>query len=356
MQSGRHNFNNTMNFHSPHHQIDRFPSQNPPIYSSYGFQSRPSFQSHQHPKPPINPPPPTLPYDHGGYSDYEQRLRDEVIYLHSLWRRGPPQVQGHINNNTQSGFHFIEVRENSGIRGLNPSSIPLQIQNPHLKPLPTIPCKKKKNKKKKKPNKTQIVSDKEWPVDPKPTFPSPPGHGWGEFKTRTFPQTRPAPAQEQERVLAVRVHLKGLDSCIGFFKKSSDEGEEEEDDDDDEEEYDEEEVFEFFLMMFEEDEKLREYYKAKCENGEFYCLVCGVIVNKLGRKYKDCVALVQHSVTISKTKKKIAHRAYGRVLCKVLGWDIDRLPSLPSTLVGGANAVVETPLPQVDSTSANCRS
>lgn len=151
----------------------------------------------------------------------------------------------------------------------------------------------------------------------------------------------------------MRVHLKGLDSCIGFFKKSSDD--QVEDDDGDEEEYDEEEAFEFFIMMFGEDEKLREYYKTKCENGEFYCLACGVIANKLGRKYKDCVALVQHSVTISKTKKKIAHRAYGRVVCQVLGWDIDRLPSLPSTLVG-ANAVVQTPLHQIESSSSDCTS
>lgn len=197
--------------------------------------------------------------------------------------------------------------------------------------------------KKKKPKKTQIDSGKEWPIDPKLACPSPPKEGWGEFKSRITPKFRPVSAQEQDRVLAVRVHLKGLDSCSGFFHNSDDDDDDGGGDDDDEEEddYDEEEAFEFFLKVFEEDENLRGYHKNKFQNGEFYCLVCGVIGNKLGRKYKDCVALVQHSVSISKTKKRVAHRAYGRVVCKVLDWDIDRLPSLPLTLVD-ANPVVET--------------
>lgn len=133
----------------------------------------------------------------------------------------------------------------------------------------------------------------------------------------------------------MKIQLKGLDSFSGLFHRCD--GEEDDDDDDEEEDDgDDVEEFELFMKLFEEDEELRNYYKKNCENGEFYCLVCGFLAKKFGRKYKNCVALVQHSVTINNTKKKNAHRAYGQVICKVLGWDVHRLPSLPS-VVGDAS-------------------
>uniref|UniRef100_A0A803N9Z9 Uncharacterized protein n=2 Tax=Chenopodium quinoa TaxID=63459 RepID=A0A803N9Z9_CHEQI len=95
------------------------------------------------------------------------------------------------------------------------------------------------------------------------------------------------------------------------------------------------------MKVFEEQEELRGYYKKNCENGEFYCLVCGALAGKLSRKYKNCVAVVQHSVTISSTKKRKAHRAFGHVICKILGWDVHRLPSLPSKDGGAGSQSLE---------------
>lgn len=146
-------------------------------------------------------------------------------------------------------------------------------------------------------------------------------------------------------MLGVKIHLKGLDLCSGLVgggagnfttstaPRGDEEEEEEEDGDDDAAEY------EFLMGVFEENSELRGFYERKCEDGEFYCLVCGVLVNRLRKKYRNCVALVQHCVTVSKTKKKAAHRALGHVVCKVLGWDINRLPSLPLNASGGGGGV-----------------
>ncbi|XP_021773833.1 uncharacterized protein LOC110737793 [Chenopodium quinoa] len=268
------------------HQIHQIPPQiprNPPINNPYN--------------PPLNHPihhlpPPQYPFS----PEYERILRDEVIYLHSLWHRGPPSST------------------------LNPNS-----QTPHyLKP--SIPSIFKKTQKISKSLEPHLISDKEWPVESIPKCPSSSGSIWPEFKPHSAPASRPVTAEEKERVLGVKIHLKGLDCCSGLFHKEvgSDSDDDEEDDGDDVEE------FEFFMKVFEEQEELRGYYKKNCENGVFYCLVCGALAGKLLRKYKNCVAVVQHSVTISNTKKRKAHRAYGHVICKILGWDVHRLPSLPS--------------------------
>ncbi|KNA08992.1 hypothetical protein SOVF_156720 [Spinacia oleracea] len=302
MQRG--NYNPRINPYQSHqiHQLPRQIPQNP--YQTHQIHQLPP-QIPQNPPTnlPINHlPPPSYPFS----PEYERILRDEVIYLHSLWHRGPPSSP------------------------LNPYS-----RTPHfLKP--SIPTIFKNTQKIPKTIQPHLISDKEWPVEsiPKcPSSPSPSGSIWPRFKPDSAPVTRPATGEEKERVLGLKIQLKGLDFCSGLFNKegdSDDGGDDDDDDGDDAEEY------EFFMKVFEEGEELRGYYKKNCENGEFYCLVCGVLANKLGRKYKNCVALVQHSVTISKTKKKNAHRAYGHAICKVLGWDVHRLPALPSA-VGDAS-------------------
>ncbi|MCI21136.1 hypothetical protein A2U01_0042300, partial [Trifolium medium] len=81
-----------------------------------------------------------------------------------------------------------------------------------------------------------------------------------------------------------------------------------------------------------EDNQLRGYYQRCFENGEFFCLVCGAAEKKKsGKKYKDCIGLVQHSKLIVRTTNKKAHRAFGQAVCKVLGWDIHRLPTIVIT-------------------------
>ncbi|PON31944.1 hypothetical protein PanWU01x14_365530 [Parasponia andersonii] len=88
-------------------------------------------------------------------------------------------------------------------------------------------------------------------------------------------------------------------------------------------------LFTFFSkLLMEDDGKLRDFYVNNCEAGDFCCLVCGGIGNKPWKRFRGCVALVQHSTAITNAKKKMAHRAYGQVVCRVLGLDIIRFPSI----------------------------
>ncbi|KAH9294396.1 hypothetical protein KI387_040400, partial [Taxus chinensis] len=88
---------------------------------------------------------------------------------------------------------------------------------------------------------------------------------------------------------------------------------------------------EFFDKLFGEDEDLKRFYEQSCNCGAFECLVCAAIGAKVGKKFPDCVSLIQHAMKILRTKKKAAHRGYGRAICGLLGWSSDRLPSLPKT-------------------------
>lgn len=85
----------------------------------------------------------------------------------------------------------------------------------------------------------------------------------------------------------------------------------------------------FYWELFNGDGDLKEKYVKGCFGGvcEFTCLVCGGVSEKYGKRFKDCVGLVQHAVTVKKTKRRRGHRVFGKVVCRVLGWDIDRLPS-----------------------------
>lgn len=127
------------------------------------------------------------------------------------------------------------------------------------------------------------------------------------------------------------MQLKVVKEVKAFFNSLKNESDDEmEDSDSDEDSGDEEggvngDYAGFFLKLFEENGELRGFYEKNYENGEFGCLVCGGV--GFIRRFKDCVALVQHTVSISKTKKMKAHRAFGQVVCEVLGWDINKLPS-----------------------------
>lgn len=207
------------------------------------------------------------------------------------------------------------------------------------------PKKKKKKKKGKKgvgnneeAKKWPPISEKEWPCNPIPE----PTVGWPKLNLKPAVD-RVLTEEEKARLLATKSQQKALDAAKEMFRESMDsDGEVEDyvssddDDDDDDDNVDEDdecEEYKFFLKVFTEDSELRCYYEKNCESGEFSCLVCVGIGQKVGKKFKDCVALVQHSITIAKTKKRQAHRALGKVICKVLGWEIQKLPSvnLPKT-------------------------
>jgi len=106
--------------------------------------------------------------------------------------------------------------------------------------------------------------------------------------------------------------------------------------------------YKFFEKVFAEDADLRKYYENNHRDGDFYCLVCGGIRKKCWKRFKDSIALIQHSTSILRTKRKRAHRAYAQVICKVVGWDIDQLPAIvlkdvDSSMAGSKKLLVRNP-------------
>ncbi|KAE9456351.1 hypothetical protein C3L33_11737, partial [Rhododendron williamsianum] len=231
---------------------------------------------------------------------YEQRLRDEVIYLHSLWHQGPPPRQNPNPNNYHS-----------------------HTTSTHLPP----PSSSPQFKKPKRPKKTPPQSDLEWPCNETPADPDQPG--WPA--PTPAPITRVLTPEEQARFAAARIQNKAVAAVEAFFAGNSDSDGEESDEDDEVTGEDGYEEYQFFLKLFTEEEELKGYCEKNWEGGgNFVCLVCGGIGKR--KRFKNLVAVVQHSVSIARTKKKNAHRAYAQVVCRVLGWDVDRLPTIDSSL------------------------
>ncbi|KAI8557874.1 hypothetical protein RHMOL_Rhmol04G0044700 [Rhododendron molle] len=227
---------------------------------------------------------------------YEQRLRDEVIYLHSLWHQGPPP------------------RLNP-----NPNNYPNHTTSTHL----LSPSSSPQFKKPKRPKKTPPQSDLEWPCNETPADPDQPG--WPA--PTPAPITRVLTPEEQARFAAARIQNEAVAAVEAFFAGNSDSDGEESDEDDEVTGEDGYEEYQFFLKLLTEEEELKGYCEKNWEGGgDFVCLVCGGIGKR--KRFKNLVAVVQHSVSIARTKKKNAHRAYAQVLCRVLGWDVDRLPTI----------------------------
>ncbi|XP_059282761.1 uncharacterized protein LOC132036438 isoform X1 [Lycium ferocissimum] len=87
--------------------------------------------------------------------------------------------------------------------------------------------------------------------------------------------------------------------------------------------------YDFFVKLFKEDDGLRMYYEENKESGGvFCCLVCCGVKEKGWKRFKDCASLVQHAISIAKTSKRRAHRAYCKVVCEILGWDVNKLPAI----------------------------
>ncbi|KAK8464252.1 hypothetical protein PHAVU_011G162500 [Phaseolus vulgaris] len=259
------------------------------------------------------------------YYDVE-RLRDEVIYLHSLWHQGPPQTTTTATTTTthlpqpQHTCHVL--RRHYLAPGRTISS--LRVPSTSFK-------KKKKKKQKRRDRENSARPDLEWPCpvqhDPVPSV------GWAKQKIDPAPPSAVS-RQEKERLAAVQMQKKACKALKEFLSNRGDgddgdgdgDGDDDGDDDDDGEW---EEIQEFFVGLFLEDDELRGYYQRCFESGEFCCLVCGAIGKKnQGKRFKECLALLQHSMSILRTLKRRVHRGFGMALCKVLGWDADRLPTI----------------------------
>ncbi|CAL0303734.1 unnamed protein product [Lupinus luteus] len=264
------------------------------------------------------------------YNYNEQQLIDEVIYLHSLWHQGPPSISYNPNPIPPIPIPIppIPIPHSEPYIPHNP--IPTRFHHPpapaHTRsfPFPFPPHTSKKRKKNKRSRRNPYSRPDpgiEWPCPPSPD-PSP--KGWAPFNSHsTTTVSTPLSSQEKEKLSALRSQNKASQAIKNFLLNDSDE----EDEDEDEDDYDLEEIEDLIVGIFMEDDEMRGYYQKCYESGEFCCFVCGAIgKKKSGKRYKDCSSLVQHSMSISRTVKKTAHRAFGQAVCKVLGWDIDRLP------------------------------
>ncbi|KAL3635375.1 hypothetical protein CASFOL_019922 [Castilleja foliolosa] len=278
---------------------------------------------------------------------YEQRLRDEVIYLHSLWHQGPPRPAA-----APPSLHSL--RHQNPPRPTAPASF-------HLQPSQATQFKKKNKKKpKKKPNNTAPEPNSspglEWAVFAPP--PSPPADIWPSSEAKPDPKPVTLSAKDQSISAVKHAHQHALKTVADFFKynnanddsdSDSIEGISDEDGESMDEDGGESEEYKLFSDVFNLDNELSNYYVKNFAKGEFTCLVCGALGGKkMGKKYKGCLALVQHSVTIAKTKKRRAHRAFGQTVCKVLGWDINDLSTIVSMLSDKPGETQESSIAVVD--------
>ncbi|MED6195140.1 hypothetical protein PIB30_035276 [Stylosanthes scabra] len=284
------------------------------------------------------------PYD-------ERRLIDEVIYLHSLWHQGPPQTPppppppnpiltptqlSNCNNILFPSQHYFPKPHaphfNWSPSHLNPHHQhppPIPLAPPHTGSL--LPASNNKRKKKKNKNNKGRGRPRspglEWPC---PAPPDPTSTGWPAPKKPRLEAPAVSP-EEKERLAALQAQNKAS-QAFKEFMLNCDDSDCDDIDDEDDDDVELEEYEEYFLRIFKEDDELRSYYQRRFENGEFCCLVCDAVGKKnSGKKYKDCVSLLQHAKSVLRTLKKGAHRAFAQAVCKVFGWDIDHLPVIATT-------------------------
>ncbi|BAT92676.1 hypothetical protein VIGAN_07147500 [Vigna angularis var. angularis] len=221
-----------------------------------------------------------------------------------------------------------------------------------------------------------LVADAEWVSETANSGFSSTASGWPSFNDiKSSSLTYSLSAEEQATMAVLQLQHKALASCRKFLvgdtsfdsnedgkddinSDSEDDGEDDAEDEEQEDElvnsYDSKECkeYKFFEKVFDEDDDLRKYYENNHRDGDFYCLVCGGIRKKVWKRFKDSIALIQHSTSILRTKRKRAHRAYAQIICKVVGWDIDQLPAivlkdLDSSMAGSKKLLVEPKKPAV---------
>lgn len=200
----------------------------------------------------------------------EQKLRDEVIYLHSLWRQGPPKRTIPPPNDTN--FH----------------------------------SKKHKNDN----HHNHFSDDHPWPSPtPTPATASAFSSAWPD----------PRPISVPSSYSALMLQRRASSAFAESFANSEDDGDDNGD-----------AKYRFFQRVFTKNGgELRRYYEQNYQCGEFRCFICcGFWQDKRKKKFKTCESLAQHAAAVAKTKaeRSFSHAALGQVVCDILGWDFDRLP------------------------------
>ncbi|OWM81448.1 hypothetical protein CDL15_Pgr007486 [Punica granatum] len=268
---------------------------------------------------------------------YEQRLRDEVIYLHSLWHQGLPRNPNPVPVPpiTQPHFSLQHCSSSPNPHGRRrKSSNPLQFSNP-------TPFKRvssfSRNKNGMAGNDGSLTAaaepsggGAEWPV---PVPKVDPSSGFSEWARHKPEASRTLPTAEEAAQLAVlQMQQRVSDSFRELLARTagsdSEEAAEVDDDVAEDGSLEDTEEYKFFLDVFVRDRELRNYYEKNSASGDFCCFVCGGDRKQWKKKTKSCEGLLQHAMSIAKTNRRRAHRALGLVICKVFGWDVDRLPAI----------------------------
>ncbi|CAL9043975.1 unnamed protein product [Musa banksii] len=249
--------------------------------------------------------------------DVDRLWADEIRYLHSLWRRGPPP-----NRNRNP-------RVSSGPDLLRATPVAFKRDSQRKEGIPSEKAASPRRPDEAGTSDPPLVDS--WAKLASLTAPNPnPPTAWADVAPPPVVERPPVSAEEQARLAAAQLHHDGLKASQDFFSKidESDDEEEahEEEEEDDKEEKDERqsEAFKFFMELFEKDDELTEYYKKNHDKGEFSCFACAATGTKRVRKFGNCLGLVQHANSISKTRRRGAHRALARAVCQVLGWDTIR--------------------------------
>ncbi|GJN29615.1 hypothetical protein PR202_gb17858 [Eleusine coracana subsp. coracana] len=228
----------------------------------------------------------------------DRDLAAEVLYLHSLWHRGPPSP--------------------APAPAPAAAAVPNQSRSGRRRP-------RKRNRRRLGRGDDEIEDGgPDWPLAPSPP----------EESTPPSPGSPAHPAAHEEPPLpppspGSLAHREAIRAAEEFFATHISDVEEEE-----EEVYasegDEEEAVWFFTEMFERDVALRGHYERHWEEGQFVCMAC--VGRKArrgkGRRFRGCIGLVQHARAATRYGRPAAHRALATVVCRVLGWDIKRLPSI----------------------------
>lgn len=289
----------------------------------------------------------------GGRADVEPGLIDDVLFLHSLFRQGPPP--GRRRSRPENAVASEEGKSNKQAK----------IEPATEKKKKTKKSKGKEKQERKQKKQPQKPSEEETPEEPgKPQEPENDNKNWiavsewdtnnpGEIQDWNSPLSKavaePFTAEEQLQFANINLQHRAVRAFKEFLTRGREGESSEEDDEDDEEEIEvedeegqsladpsvesggaigkEADAQKFFQKLFEEDQELRQLYEQNCNCGVFECLVCAAVGAKIGKRFPDCVSLIQHAMKILKTKKKAAHRGYGRSICCMLGWNADRLPS-----------------------------
>ncbi|CAL5036846.1 unnamed protein product [Urochloa decumbens] len=254
-------------------------------------------------------------------TDRERRLAEEVLHLHSLWRRGPPD--------------------------------PVPIPIPEPAPTQSHSADRKTKTSGRKRRKLDAAEPKdtgsEWAIAPAPPNSSP--KSWPDAAPSSSTPAKPPPPPASPGALAQQ---KALRAAAEFFSNRGDSSSSDDDEEGSEEQEGEQDAAGFLTGLFERDAALRGHYERGWESGQFACMVCAAGTRK-ARRFGGCKALVQHAHDATpRYGRRRAHRALAAVLCRVLGWDVARLPSivmdprgtLGQALAAGAVATAAVQLPK----------